>query len=90
MALATIAWIVAAIMGAIVWWLRLSIVMSFTSPLRNLPGPPSRSWLLGYFPEIWNAENSVLQEEWVERYGPTIAYMGLLGVSFPIGTLISV
>ncbi|RDB19459.1 hypothetical protein Hypma_013686 [Hypsizygus marmoreus] len=53
----------------------------FTSPLRDLPGPKSTSWIYGNFKEIWEAENSVLQEKWVREYGTTIKYTGLFGMS---------
>lgn len=51
-----------------------------TSPLRDLPGPKSKSWIYGNFKEIWEAENSVLHEKWVEEHGPTIQYAGFLGL----------
>lgn len=54
---------------------------SYSSPLRLLPGPPSESLLFGNFKAILEAENSVLQEKWLEEYGDTIAYPGFLGVS---------
>lgn len=74
-------WAVLGVFGYALWALRNPIIKSFTSPLRTLPGPPRKSWLLGYFPDIWKADNSVLQEKWVEQYGPSISYTGLFGVS---------
>jgi hypothetical protein len=59
--------------GPIVWRV-------LTSPLRHLPGPPSESILWGNIKSINGAENSVPQEQWVEKYGPIIAYKGILGV----------
>ncbi|KAL4261304.1 Cytochrome P450 superfamily protein [Pleurotus pulmonarius] len=53
----------------------------FTSSLRYLPGPKSSSWIYGNFREIFDAENSVLHEQWVKEYGPTIKYRGLFGVT---------
>ncbi|KAF8894814.1 cytochrome P450 [Infundibulicybe gibba] len=50
------------------------------SPLKNLPGPKSKSIIYGHFKEIWEAENSVLHEKWVEEYGNTIQYKGLFGM----------
>jgi len=52
-----------------------------TSPLRDLPGPKSSSWIYGNFKEIWEAENSVLHEKWVQQYGPTLRYKGFLGLT---------
>lgn len=57
------------------------IFYEVTSPLRDLPGPPSPSFLYGNFKEIWEAENSVLHEQWVAKYGSTIRYKGVLGLT---------
>lgn len=59
------------------------VYKSFASPLRNLRGPPPDSLFYGNFKAIATAENSVLQEEWEEKYGSTIAYRGLFGVRVP-------
>ncbi|TFK67144.1 cytochrome P450 [Pluteus cervinus] len=53
----------------------------WTSPLRDLPGPKSASWIWGNFMEIRKAEHSVLQEKWVEQYGMTIKYHAPFGLS---------
>ncbi|KAG6809703.1 hypothetical protein H0H92_015069 [Tricholoma furcatifolium] len=45
-----------------------------TSPLRDLPGPPSPSFIYGNMQEIWAAENSILHEKWIKEYGSTIQY----------------
>ncbi len=50
------------------------------NPLKEFPGPPSPSWLYGNVRQIWDAENSVLHEKWVEEYGSTIKYKAFLGV----------
>jgi len=56
------------------------VVHWFATPLRLLPGPPSEHWFYGNSKSIFKAENSVLQEQWVEKYGPTLSYPGLFGV----------
>ncbi|KAG6909595.1 hypothetical protein DXG01_016634 [Tephrocybe rancida] len=54
-----------------------------TSPLRDLPGPPSSGgWIYGNFKEIWNEENAVPQERWVQQYGTTLRYHALFGIDF--------
>ncbi|TFK65716.1 cytochrome P450 [Pluteus cervinus] len=53
----------------------------WTSPIRDLPGPKSASWIWGNFMEIRKAEHSVLQEKWVEQYGITIKYHAPFGLS---------
>ncbi|KIM49563.1 hypothetical protein M413DRAFT_21761 [Hebeloma cylindrosporum] len=54
---------------------------NLTSPLRVLPGPPSVSIIYGNLKQIWEAENSVLHEKWVEEYGSTITYKGFIGMN---------
>ncbi|KAJ7334856.1 cytochrome P450 [Mycena albidolilacea] len=51
------------------------------SPIRYLPGPPSTHWFYGNLKEIFKAENSVLHEQWVQQYGPTIKYKVFLGMT---------
>jgi len=53
---------------------------SYRSPLRLLPGPPNPSFFFGQMREIFKADNSVLHEAWVEKYGPNVTYKGLLGM----------
>ncbi|KAF8953061.1 cytochrome P450 [Flammula alnicola] len=53
----------------------------WTSPLRVLPGPASPSFIYGNMKEIWEAENSVLHEKWVEQYGSTIKYKEYAGIN---------
>ncbi|KAF8802404.1 cytochrome P450 [Phlegmacium glaucopus] len=52
-----------------------------TSPLRDIPGPLSSNFLYGNFKELSASNNSVLQEDWVNQYGTTIQFKGLLGRS---------
>ncbi|KAG6811357.1 hypothetical protein H0H92_007822 [Tricholoma furcatifolium] len=49
-----------------------------TSPLRDIPGPTNSSWVYGNMKDIWAAEKAVLREKWVEKYGPSFQYRGLL------------
>lgn len=58
----------------------LFILRNATSPLHALPGPPSPHFFWGVMRDIFKAEHSVLQEQWMEQYGPTIAYTGMIGV----------
>ncbi|KAJ7750274.1 cytochrome P450 [Mycena metata] len=53
----------------------------FNSPVRHLPGPKPTHFFFGNFREIWKAENSVMHEQWVQEYGPTIKYQGLFGIT---------
>ncbi|KAG6809785.1 hypothetical protein H0H92_014734, partial [Tricholoma furcatifolium] len=57
------------------------IYAELTSPLRYLPGPENPSWIYGNFKEIWKEEASVPQERWVQKYGPTIKYKGIFGLT---------
>ena len=51
------------------------------SPLRDLPGPPSPSFVFGNLKEIFDADNSVLHEAWTEKYGHTLMYRAWFNVS---------
>ena len=53
----------------------------YFSPIRDLPGPKSKSFVWGNLGEIRKAENSKLHEEWVEKYGKVIKYKGFFNVS---------
>ncbi|PPQ72757.1 hypothetical protein CVT24_012797 [Panaeolus cyanescens] len=56
------------------------VYYEWTSPLRGLPGPPSPSLLWGNMKQIFEAENSVLHEQWVAEYGTTITYKAFFGM----------
>lgn len=55
-------------------------VHPFFSPLRYIPGPPSPSFIFGNMKQIFHAENSVLHEQWIDQYGTTLKYKGLMNV----------
>ncbi|KAI0701860.1 cytochrome P450 [Cytidiella melzeri] len=57
------------------------VVRNLSSPLRSLRGPPNPHLFWGQVQVIFKNDNSVSQEQWVDQYGPTIAYQGLLGVN---------
>ncbi|KAF8816768.1 cytochrome P450 [Phlegmacium glaucopus] len=52
-----------------------------TSPSRDIPGPTSPSFLYGNLKELSASYDSVLQEDWLNQYGPTIQFKGVLGTS---------
>ncbi|TFK61485.1 cytochrome P450 [Pluteus cervinus] len=52
----------------------------WTSPIRDLPGPKSPSWLWGNIWEI-SSDPPTIQEKWVEQYGLTIKYKGFFGMT---------
>ncbi|KAH0833995.1 cytochrome P450 [Lanmaoa asiatica] len=52
---------------------------TFTSPIRHLPGPKRRSWILGNLREVVGVENIEIHEEWVKQCGNTFAYGGFFG-----------
>jgi len=69
------------VLGYVVWKVAPFLIRNSTSPLLVLPGPPNPSFIWGQFKKIFAADNSVLQEQWVEEYGPNITYKGFLGVN---------
>ncbi|KAG9318254.1 cytochrome P450 [Chiua virens] len=58
------------------WKLFQFVYHQLTSPIRHLRGPKGTSWIYGNMRDIWNAENSVLHEEWVKQYGHVLKYKG--------------
>jgi hypothetical protein len=52
------------------------------SPLRNLPGPPSQSWLYGNAKYIIERGQSVAWDEWMATYGKTFQYPSMFNVRF--------
>ncbi|KAI0795607.1 cytochrome P450 [Abortiporus biennis] len=68
-----------SLVSYVVYKLGPPIWRSIRSPLRNLPGPPNPSFIFGQMKAIFKADNSVLQEEWVVKYGHTISYKGFFG-----------
>ena len=50
------------------------------SPLRNLSGPPSPSWLFGNFKQIFERGQSVAWDEWAATYGKTYRFSTMLNV----------
>lgn len=51
----------------------------YRAPFKNLPGPKSNSWLFGSFKEIMVAGPGEVHAVWMQQYGHTIAYKGILG-----------
>ncbi|KAL0575385.1 hypothetical protein V5O48_006598 [Marasmius crinis-equi] len=70
-----------ALCALVIYYIVKRVYREYTSPIRYLPGPPSKSLIFGNLNEIFSAENSVMHEKWVEEYGPTIRYHGFLGQS---------
>ena len=52
-----------------------------TSPLNDLPGPPSDSLILGNLGQIRDADPGAMHVEWTEKYGSCMQYKGFFGVS---------
>ncbi|KAF9480874.1 cytochrome P450 [Pholiota conissans] len=52
-----------------------------TSPLRDLPGPPSENMFFGNFRELFSSDSSAVQQKWTEKYGKTIKYKGIMGIT---------
>ncbi|KAF9480873.1 hypothetical protein BDN70DRAFT_580568 [Pholiota conissans] len=54
-----------------------------TSPLRNLAGPPSENIFFGNFRELFDSQDSsVVQQKWTEKYGKTIKFKGIMGITW--------
>lgn len=70
----------------VIWKLAKSIIEPYRSPLRDLPGPPSRNWLLGQFRVISNSPVGAPQEDWFAKYGKNIRYSDLFNVRVVSGS----
>ncbi|KAJ7778746.1 cytochrome P450 [Mycena maculata] len=59
------------------------VYQELNSPLRHLPGPKSSHFFYGNLKDIWKAEsdNVLLQQQWVQQYGPTLKYHGFFGMT---------
>ncbi|KAF9448714.1 cytochrome P450, partial [Macrolepiota fuliginosa MF-IS2] len=49
------------------------------SPLDNLPGPPSHSWLFGNIPQLFNPNGWDFHHSILKRYGKAMKFRGALG-----------
>lgn len=77
----TFAPVVGAVFGMVVLWKLIKFATkTYQSPLRDLPGPPSPSWIWGQFRVLFNSPIAVPQEEWVAKYGKNIRYTEILNV----------
>ncbi|KAA1468825.1 cytochrome P450 [Dentipellis sp. KUC8613] len=77
----------AVVTTSIAYKLFCRLARIYTSPLRFLPGPESRSWLSGSFDTASNLEPiaQLEGEECIETYGDTFSYRGFLN-SFEVFT----
>ncbi|KDR81977.1 hypothetical protein GALMADRAFT_240373 [Galerina marginata CBS 339.88] len=71
--------LVATLPAYLVYKLCLFIYGELTSPLLDLPGPPSKSLIFGNFKDVTQGDSSEVLEKWIEEYGSTIKYKGFLG-----------
>ncbi|CAA7265267.1 unnamed protein product [Cyclocybe aegerita] len=55
------------------------VLSEWTSPLRNIRGPPNQSFFYGNQRQLFEAENTVTEEKWVEEYGSTFKCKGFFG-----------
>ena len=77
MLLTLVATAAAAVLAVFGYYILPILWIVIATPLRQLPGPPSDVTLTEGVEE---EPQSVLQDQWVAKYGPTIAYKGPFGV----------
>ncbi|PCH37137.1 hypothetical protein WOLCODRAFT_83497 [Wolfiporia cocos MD-104 SS10] len=68
----------AALATYVLWRLLAILTRPYGSTLRDLPGPPPLHWLYGHLRELSSHDNTS-HEIWIETYGSTAKYKGLLG-----------
>ncbi|PPQ82386.1 hypothetical protein CVT25_008347 [Psilocybe cyanescens] len=66
-----------------VYKLAVLVYDELSSPLRDLPGPPSRSFIFGNMKELGFADfgNPSILEKWEDQYGSTIKYKWFFGTT---------
>ncbi|KAK7024692.1 cytochrome P450 [Favolaschia claudopus] len=57
------------------------------SPLRNLPGPPRKSWFTGNLSQLFNAKGLAFHQHLVAVYGGMVKVHGFFGVSISLTAL---
>ncbi|KAH7907834.1 cytochrome P450 [Hygrophoropsis aurantiaca] len=68
----------ATLIGFVLWKIGKHVVHQLTSPLRNINGPKSTSWLFGNIRDLFKSEELILLEEWAQEYGQTLKFDGFL------------
>ncbi|KAH7910390.1 cytochrome P450 [Hygrophoropsis aurantiaca] len=68
----------AIFIGFGLWKIGKHVVHQLASPLRNINGPKSTSWLFGNMLELLQSEELVLLDEWAQEYGQTLKFYGFL------------
>ncbi|KAI0327588.1 cytochrome P450 [Cubamyces sp. BRFM 1775] len=53
--------------------------MCVKSPLDNIPGPPSPSWMTGNLPQMFNRQGIPFYHDLIEKYGPVVRLHGAYG-----------
>ncbi|EIW54984.1 cytochrome P450 [Trametes versicolor FP-101664 SS1] len=49
------------------------------SPLDNIPGPPSPSWMTGNLPQMFNRQGMPFYHDLIDKYGPVVRLHGAYG-----------
>ncbi|OSC99352.1 cytochrome P450 [Trametes coccinea BRFM310] len=63
--------VVSTILVYALWRLYKRWSFVYRSPLRNLPGPPSPSWLYGNMKEVFTTDGHAVPDKWFAQYGRT-------------------
>ncbi|PFH52487.1 hypothetical protein AMATHDRAFT_74271 [Amanita thiersii Skay4041] len=69
------------LLGYLLFKLAKFAYREYASPISDLPGPSSPSWIWGNLKEIWESDNSAMHDKWISSFGPTIKYKGLFGMT---------
>ncbi|KAH9926684.1 cytochrome P450 [Fomitopsis serialis] len=63
-----------------IWKVAKILVAPYRSSVRNLPGPPSASWILGSVRDMDESNNNLVFEVWRKQYGQTFKYQEWLNL----------
>ena len=70
------------VLAYVVYELSLRLLRLYRSPLRELPGPPSLSWVFGSVEGIIEADAERLFDKWAQQYGRTFKYSSFFNVGY--------
>ena len=70
------------VLAYVVYELSLRILRLYRSPLRELCGPPSLSWVFGSVEGIIEADAERLFDQWAQQYGRTFMYSSFFNVRY--------
>ncbi|KAI0369814.1 cytochrome P450 [Pilatotrama ljubarskyi] len=67
-----------SLLWMVVWKAWPILSRPYRAAVRNLPGPPSPSWIYGHLKVVEEEEPAIIEERWATEYGPHFVYKQFL------------